>query len=347
MQRSIKRVADPKKSILLVELPVVFSGGVLADYHRHDQFMKTERTSSGLGGVHGIDHFMLDVPDLGEARRFVEAFGLRVEAGVDELRVRAGDDHVWCRLQRSDAKRLRYVSFGCFEPEFSGIRERALAANAVRIAPAADLPNPGFWFLDCDGNAIQVMVAPKRLPDAKASPGVRDSAAGRRGVRGRSAAPRVEPTRLSHVLLFTPDVARQVEFYGFVLGLKLSDRCANDIAFMHARHGSDHHLVAFGRSDRPGWHHSAWEVTGVDEVGLGAMQMREAGFPRGWGVSRHVLGSNYFWYAEDPWGSFWEFSADMDYIPAGAEWPAADHPAEDAFYLWGPEAPANFHDNTG
>jgi catechol 2,3-dioxygenase-like lactoylglutathione lyase family enzyme len=152
---------------------------------------------------------------------------------------------------------------------------------------------------------------------------------------------------LSHVLLFTPDVARQVDFYEIVLGLKLSDRCANDIAFMHGRRGSDHHLIAFGKSDRRGWHHSAWEVSGVDDVGLGAMQMRQAGYPRGWGVSRHVLGSNYFWYAEDPWGSFWEYSAHMDYVPEGFDWPAADHPAEDAFYLWGPDAPGNFHDNTG
>jgi catechol 2,3-dioxygenase-like lactoylglutathione lyase family enzyme len=312
--------------------------------------MTTESARARGAGVHGIDHFMLEVPDLDEARRFVEAFGLRVEAGDDELRVRASGDHVWCRLRRADRKRLAYVSLGCFASDFAGIRERTLAAKVdLRAAPIAPVrpAEEGFWFLDPDGNSVQVMVAPKVMPDAKTPPGSRDIVAGQRGVLGRSSAPRVMPTRLSHVLLFTPDVTRQVEFYTFVLGLKLSDRCANDIAFMHGRHGSDHHLIAFGKSDRRGWHHSAWEVLGVDDVGLGAMQMRQAGYPRGWGVSRHVLGSNYFWYAEDPWGSFWEYSAHMDYVPEGFDWPAADHPGEDAFYLWGPDAPGNFHDNTG
>ena len=241
--------------------------------------MTVESATAPGTGVHGIDHFMLDVPDLDEAARFVGSFGLNVEAGGGELRVRASGDHIWCRLRRADRKRLGYVSFGCFERDFAAIRERARAANAATLRPRAG-GEEGLWFQDLDGNAIHVKVAPKVMPDAKAPPGARTAATGQRGVLGRSAAPRVTPTRLSHVLLFTPDVARQVDFYSFVLGLKLSDRCANDIAFMHGRHGSDHHLIAFGKSSKRGWHHSAWEVSGVDDVGLGAMQMRQAGYPR-------------------------------------------------------------------
>jgi hypothetical protein len=54
------------------------------------------------------------------------------------------------------------------------------------------------------------------------------------------------------------------------------------------------------------------------------------------------LGSNYFHYVQDPWGSFAEYSCDIDYVPADKVWPARHHADEDSFYLWGPEPPADF-----
>jgi hypothetical protein len=59
-----------------------------------------------------------------------------------------------------------------------------------------------------------------------------------------------------------------------------------------------------------------------------------------------VLGSNYFYYARDPWGSFAEYSFDIDFVPAGAAWPSGDYPPEDSFYLWGPAVPEWFVVNT-
>jgi catechol 2,3-dioxygenase-like lactoylglutathione lyase family enzyme len=152
----------------------------------------------------------------------------------------------------------------------------------------------------------------------------------------------VRPRHLSHVLLFTPDVDRQVAFYRDVLGLRLSDRSADIIAFMHGAHASDHHLVAFAKSDAPGYHHSSWDVASLDDVGVGAESMKARGYAHGWGVGRHVLGSNYFYYVQDPWGSWAEYSHGIDFVPADVEWPAADHAPEDSFYLWGPPPPEDF-----
>ena len=156
---------------------------------------------------------------------------------------------------------------------------------------------------------------------------------------------KVFPRNLSHILLFSPDVPRMVAFLKEVLGLRLSDKSADIIAFVHTPHGSDHHLIAFAKSHAPGLHHSSWDVGSVHEVGAGAEQMRNAGWGDGWGVGRHVLGSNYFNYVLDPWGSFCEYSCDMDYVPADMDWPAADHPPEDSLYVWGPAVPANFITN--
>jgi catechol 2,3-dioxygenase-like lactoylglutathione lyase family enzyme len=148
------------------------------------------------------------------------------------------------------------------------------------------------------------------------------------------------------VLLFTPDVLGALHFYEQALGLKLSDKSLDIIAFSHAAHGCDHHLVAFAKSSAKGWHHAAWEVDSIDEVGSGAAQMAAAGYPKGWGTGRHCLGSNYFHYVQDPWGSFCEYSADMDYISEGSQWPAGDFPPENSLYLWGPDVPDNFIFNT-
>ena len=154
-------------------------------------------------------------------------------------------------------------------------------------------------------------------------------AAGERGALLRSATPRTRPRRLAHVLLFTPNVAEAIAFYTGVLGLRLSDRSSDNIAFLHGIHGSDHHMIAFARSEAPGLHHLSWDVGSVDEIGAGAMHMLDKGFVKGWGLGRHVLGSNFFHYVQDPWGSFSEYSADIDYIPATCDWPAGDHAPEE------------------
>jgi catechol 2,3-dioxygenase len=69
------------------------------------------------------------------------------------------------------------------------------------------------------------------------------------------------------------------------------------------------------------------------------------GYSRGWGLGRHVLGSNYFHYVRDPWGSYSEYSADIDYVPVDCDWPSGDHAPEDSFYAWGPDVPEDFVHN--
>ncbi|QOF76162.1 hypothetical protein [Variovorax sp. 38R] len=78
----------------------------------------------------------------------------------------------------------------------------------------------------------------------------------------------------------------------------------------------------------------------INDIGQGAEQMRLAVRHAGLGTARHVLGSNYVNYMRDPWGSFAEYSADIDSVPAG------DSPPVDSRHAWGPDVPEDFIRNS-
>lgn len=294
-------------------------------------------------GVHSLDRFVFSVPELAPAERFYRAFGLDVRREGKRLDLYThGDPHCWGSVHANgEPKKLQYLCFGAYDDDLPALRERIRARGASEPHPLSD--GTGLWTRDADGTPVQVLARPKSSPGAKSTPNVAPPPApGKGAAPGRSAAPTVHPRRLSHVLLFSPDVPRQTAFYSDVLGLRLSDRSGDIIAFLHGPHASDHHMIAFAKSNARGLHHSSWDVGSFDEVGLGSEQMRAQGHAKGWGVGRHVLGSNYFYYVQDPWGSWAEYSFDIDFVPADVEWPAADHPPEDSFYIWGPAVPDEF-----
>lgn len=304
---------------------------------------------AGVLAVHSVEHFVFTVPDLDVAERFYGAFGLDVRRLPGRIELRTfGHDHAWgsvFQVEGGATKRLAYVGFGIDEADLPAWRKRiAQQGIGCEAHPLSD--GRGLWLRNPDGTPWQLVVADKCSPSIK-SPctqrAVQPTIGG--SAPARSLVPAVRPRHLSHLLFFTPDVPRIVAFAEAVMGLRLSDRSGELIAFMHTPHGSDHHLVAFAKSHAPGLHHSSWDVGSIDEVGQGAEQMRAAGHDQGWGLGRHVLGSNYFHYVRDPWGSFAEYSHDIDFIGHDVDWPSADHPPNDSLYVWGPPVPGDFITN--
>ncbi|MGH7329507.1 MAG: VOC family protein, partial [Polyangiaceae bacterium] len=248
-------------------------------------------------------------------------------------------------LYEGASKRLHHLTFGVEAAEREALK-RGLEAGGVRLIDApleTGADGDGIWFRDPDGNLVQIAIAPNRSPGSKTSMQTRVVSEGERGAP--EGPQRVTPRRLGHTLLFSPDVLRSVAFYERFLGLRLSDRSGEIVAFMHTPRGSDHHILAFGKSDRPGFHHASFELESVDEIGIGAMYMQAHGHNEGWGFGRHYIGSNYFYYVRDPWGSFAEYFCDIDYIPEGCAWKGRDVPAEHALYVWGPPPPDYFFQN--
>ena len=295
-------------------------------------------------GVHSLDQFCFSVPDLSEAAAFYDTFGLVTKSQGNKLALQTqGNSHTWGTLiEGSPKKQLQYLSFGAYEDDLPRFRERLQQLGIALLPAPAGAASDGLWFRGHDNLPMQICAAEKSSPDERSAFGLGDIVSPARANYPRSKAPRVNPRRLSHALLFTTDVLGAIKFYSEVFGLRLSDRSADIVAFMHGVHGSDHHMVAFAKSNAPGLHHCSWDVGSVQEVGLGATYMAGKGYERGWGLGRHVLGSNYFHYIRDPWGSYAEYSACMDYVPSSVDWQATDSPPEDSFFLWGPNPPEDF-----
>jgi catechol 2,3-dioxygenase-like lactoylglutathione lyase family enzyme len=298
--------------------------------------------------AHSIDCVVFTVPDIDVAVKFYTAFGMDVRREGNRVELfTMGHPHCWmCVVENKQPKALQYLAFGIYAEDEAAFQTK-IDQLGIGCEPHPLATCPGIWLRGPDGHPFQLVVSDKVSPNQKTP------AAPARGLaRGTAAAPartqvdRVYPRWLSHVLLFTPDVSALVNFSESVLGLRLSDRSADLVAFMHTPHGSDHHLLACVKSEGPGLHHTSWDLGSVDEVGEASEQMRNAGYADGWGVGRHVLGSNYFYYVRDPWGSFAEYSADIDFISSDQPWVAGDYAPEDSFYLWGPAVPDWFVANT-
>jgi catechol 2,3-dioxygenase-like lactoylglutathione lyase family enzyme len=297
----------------------------------------------GEFGVHSLDRFNLVVPDMKVAKIFYDEFGLDLRARGNHFDVyTCGHEHRWGTISEGPRKHMSHLSFGVFEDDFPRLKNRLSELRVPQIDPPKDFESNGIWFQNPDGLAMELRVAVKSSPDEKSGFAMTSGPPGTQGSPHRSEVPRIYPRRLAHILIFTADVAASITFYERILGLRLSDRSGDGIAFMHGIHGSDHHLLAFAKAPGPGLHHLSWDVGSVNDVGLGAMHMADKGVTAGWGLGRHVLGSNYFHYVRDPWGSYAEYSADIDYIPANRDWQAKDNPAHDSFYLWGPAPPDDF-----
>ena len=153
----------------------------------------------------------------------------------------------------------------------------------------------------------------------------------------RQATADVMPRRLGHTLLFTAQPEQMTEFYTTVLGLRVSDRITGLVTFLNGGPG-DHHIFGFIASSHRGFHHASFEVPSIDAIALGADRMRSRGRDAGWGLGRHTIGSNFFHYNPDPWGSWIEWFSDIDQVDdswVAGEWEVPPH-------LWGAPPPETF-----
>jgi catechol 2,3-dioxygenase-like lactoylglutathione lyase family enzyme len=291
--------------------------------------------------ISGLHHYALEVPDLAVAAGFLADFGLETGEKDGSLVARCpGRDQEQVRLVEAPAKRLHHVSFTLRPGTLDSIAGALERAGTPVIEPPAGATEDGMWVRDPDGTAVQLLdqaPAPAR-PVAEMLTNMGGSRQRIGVAQWRQATDDVLPRRLGHTLLFTPQPQQMTDFYTGVLGLRLSDRIHGGlVTFLNAGPG-DHHVFGFISSSHPGFHHASFEVPSIDAIAVGADRMRGKGREPGWGLGRHTIGSNFFHYNPDPWGSWIEWFSDIDQIDdcwVAGDWDVPPH-------LWGAPPPETF-----
>jgi catechol 2,3-dioxygenase-like lactoylglutathione lyase family enzyme len=174
--------------------------------------------------VRALLHYALDIPDLSVGGRFYRNFGLADKSTRDEtVQLRPTQlPRESVLLYPGPKKRLHHLAFGAPGDEYAQVQEAIQCAGVREVDPPVGGLDGGMWIRDPDGNLLNIrdegpLTPPADPPLTLNSPGH----PARQAVRGCPEADLiVQPRRLGHVLLFTPDVDRQLAFYTQVLGLK-------------------------------------------------------------------------------------------------------------------------------
>lgn len=154
-----------------------------------------------------------------------------------------------------------------------------------------------------------------------------------------------QPSNLTHVVYCTPDQPTTLRFFTEVLGFEISDQVPGIIAF--TRCGEVHHNLAIQAGPVAYPHHIAFEMDEVDDVVRRGQAMVDADPDRHtWGVGRHAIGSNWFWYLRDPSGTFVEYTADIDRISEQDLYRPKHWQGHEFLYSFGPPPPRQFLEPT-
>jgi catechol 2,3-dioxygenase-like lactoylglutathione lyase family enzyme len=292
--------------------------------------------------IRSIQHVALQLPRVDDARAFYTALGLELAERGDRLVARcAGRAQDQVLVTEGPRPALRYVSFGGRAEDLPATAARLQARGVTLEDPPAGAPD-GLWFRDPDRNLIHLGTEASAPPRAAEAVAINTSGAiVRPSVRG---CPPFgldpKPLRLAHIILFTPDPKAQAQFYTGALGMKLTDFVGDDfVYFLRGASDGDHHLLGLLKSPTPGLHHQSYEMDSLDHMQLGARRVTDAGFQHVWGTGRHTVGSNFFHFFRDPWGTLAEYTFDLDFIPEGSAWEARHWSKEQGLFLWSNDGP--------
>lgn len=300
--------------------------------------------------VQGVLSVTLEVPSLDKGVRFYTDAGLAAstDGRLARLRCEGQERDSIVLIGGADRKRLHHVTLRA--EGLSEIASRTVQAGGNIMSAPSGYEEGGLWVSDPNGIVFHLLESAAD-PELKQTVPFEINGPGRIARVGRSAmlpassyAP-VKPLRLGHVLLFAPDVLASVQFVTDALGMGLADRAQDVIAFTCARRSSDHHVLAFAKSPAIGFHHASFQVNDPDEVGRAGRALLDKAGSGDWGVGRHTIGSNFFHYIQDPWGSWFEYYADMDFIEDHSLWTPTNYGMEDSLANWGPAVPDDFVHN--
>jgi catechol 2,3-dioxygenase-like lactoylglutathione lyase family enzyme len=291
--------------------------------------------------LHRLTSITLGVPDVATSTEFFHDFGL---TGDGVLSTRDGGEQL--ELVPSSRRALHRLGVGTDDADdlgrIAGRVERSglgsiVASDGDRLVLAE--PVTGLLVEVTEAGPYEVAPIPRTCN--------RPSVSERYDVPAESVLTTspVRPSNLTHVVYGTPDQPTTLRFFTEVIGFEISDQVAGIIAF--TRCGEVHHNLAIQAAPVAFPHHIAFEVDDVDDVVRGGQHMVDVDPDRNtWGVGRHAIGSNWFWYLRDPSGTFVEYTADIDRISAQDLYRPKDWQGHEFLYSFGPPVPAEFLEPT-
>jgi catechol 2,3-dioxygenase-like lactoylglutathione lyase family enzyme len=291
--------------------------------------------------LHRLTGFTMGVPDVEATAAYYTDFGL-IPIGTAtprEARFATVDGGEQLRLVRRPTRRLVSLGVGAENPDDLA----RIASSLRRLDVAARLGADRLSTVEPVTGAEVVVAVSPRIDEAR-TPAPPYNAPGDL-VRTDERAPavyrqdRVRPRKLGHVVFGTVDRELTQRFFTEGLGFKVSDQLLSGRAtFM--RCSTDHHNVLAQQSPVNFLHHTSWEVDDVDEIGRAATHMlKEHPERHTWGLGRHSIGSNFFYYLRDPSGTFSEYYSDMDCIVDDQLWESSVIPQAARATPWGPPVP--------
>ncbi|HEX4251895.1 MAG TPA: VOC family protein [Pseudonocardia sp.] len=293
--------------------------------------------------LHRLTSITVGVPNVAETAAYYTDFGLipTGPASPTGVRFATTDGGEQLEIVPAPRRRLLRIGLGAQDEDDLGRIDAQLSRldiAGVRTAAGLTVSDPN------SDLEVTVAVTPELHQEPVApmptnGPGRPDRPDGRAPAIDR--ANRVRPHKLGHLVIGSVDQAATQRFFVKGLGFKISDEVPGLASFM--RCSTDHHNVLVQQAPLNFLHHTAWEVDDVDEVGRGASAMLE-GHPERhvWGLGRHHIGSNFFWYLRDPAGNFSEYYSDLDCIVSDALWQPSVVEGSRGLYNWGPPPPPSF-----
>ncbi len=288
--------------------------------------------------LHRLTTVTLGVPDVAPVAAYYEEFGL---APRGDGRFATADGGEQLRLVTAPTRRLLELGVGADDADDLDRIARTLARRDIACERAGDR-----LVAHDAGTQVRVVVSVAERIRQDATPASPTNGPGRVDRRNARAdgilrRDRVRPRKLGHVVVGSTDFPASQRFFIEGIGFKVSDTVDGLAAFL--RCSTDHHNLLVQPAPVPFLHHSSWQVADVDEIGRGAHALLAADPTRHvWGLGRHHIGSNFFWYLKDPAGNFSEYYADLDCIVDDQLWTAENWEGMRGLYSWGPPPPPSF-----
>jgi len=296
-------------------------------------------------GLHRLTSITLGVPDVAASASFFRDFGLAgatPEPGQSAcLATRDGGEQV--ELVGAPTRRLLRLGVGAeHADDLARIADRAAASDVAEVTDST----PELLGLReaATGLRVEVSVAARYssppIEHTFNRPGAEPERIDAPAASVLTSDP-VQPSNLTHVVYGTPDQPATLAFFTDVVGFEISDQVPGIIAF--TRCGPVHHNLAIQAAPVAFPHHVAFEVDDIDDVVRGGQAMVDADPNRHmWGVGRHAIGSNWFWYLREPGGTFIEYTADIDRISDQDRYRPKDWQGHEFLYSFGPPPPPEF-----